>query len=71
MIKKPTLQELYEIMETEGIGYALSGYQGKIDRCIDDAEFTEIWNNAVDALKKVQTHIKTKLSDGTLEFFEY
>ena len=65
-----SLEELYQIYEIEGHGYAIEKYSSEVS-CEDDPKAAELWNNAAEAIKKMTKYFEEKVEDGTLEFFEY
>ncbi|TPF18053.1 hypothetical protein [Priestia megaterium] len=51
-IKKKTIEDLYYIVENEGLGYAVADYVNP--DTIENDEMRKIWIEADEALKKVQ-----------------
>jgi len=52
MKKKKTIEDLYDIVQNEGLGYAVSDYVNA--DTIEDDEMRKLWENASEALKKVE-----------------
>jgi len=53
---KYSLQDVANIVESEGLDYAITGYMGA-DR-IEDAELAKQWNIAREALEKIEEILK-------------
>lgn len=52
MKKKKTIEDLYDIVQNEGLGYAVADYVNP--DTIEDDEMRKLWKEADEALKKVQ-----------------
>jgi hypothetical protein len=50
--KNKTIEDLYYIVENEGLGYAVADYVNP--DTIEDNEMRKLWKEADEALKKVQ-----------------
>jgi len=64
-----TAQEVYQIYEVEGHGYAVENYIHDVKS--DDEELNKLWKNASDALSKLTKYFSDKVESEDLEFFEY
>lgn len=62
-------QEVYEIYEKEGHGYALESYLSS--EHIENPELKILWENAANAIQKLTKYFEDKVEKGELEFFEY
>lgn len=50
-MKKYTLQEVADIVDTEGLGYAITDYTGSDS--IEDEELSKLWKEAEEVLGKI------------------
>jgi hypothetical protein len=66
-----TTEELYRIIKSEGYGYGLMDYYGKIKGDADNPKTKELWNNAVEALNQLRTFFNLQVTNGEIEEFEY
>ena len=54
---KKTANELIQIIDNEGLAYALTQYLGRGVICTDDPELGALWGLAFDAVSELETHI--------------
>lgn len=60
-----TMLEFAEIVDNEGLDYAILHYFGKdIADKIDDKEMVELWTKAYDILFQIDSRIEDALNDG-------
>lgn len=66
-MKKRTIQEVGNIVGTEGLGYAIQDYLGA-DK-IEDKDLAKLWKDAELALNAVQTFLEEHLGEDFLQDF--
>lgn len=65
MSKKRTIQEAYDIYESEGHGYAVEDYTRDVDT--NDDELNRLWLEAGVALENLSEYFENKLNEGEIE----
>lgn len=58
-VKTFTNEEILDIVQTEGLGYALTGYLGPSNGGFEDKRLGELWDKAHDALYELESYLDT------------
>ncbi len=59
--KKLTISQINDIVETEGLGYAIEDYLAS--NRIADADLADMWAKASELLKEIQSYIEDNIFD--------
>jgi hypothetical protein len=62
---KRTIQEAFDIYQSEGHGYAVEDYTGDVDT--NDEELNGLWIEASVALQNLSCYFEDKLAAGEIE----